>query len=86
MRDGYTSSCITWNKDQCVLLTPISLLLSLQEDKNERIQMRLDEIRRVHGLPIKYGEYPEPERNNPDREIENAKDLAPDIDRGERER
>ena len=33
-----------------------------------------------------YGEYPEPERNNPDREIENAKDLAPDIDRGERER
>ena len=31
----------------------ISLLLSLDNDPDERIQMGLDEIREKHGLPIK---------------------------------
>ena len=34
-----------------------------------------------------YGEYPEPERNNPDRELEQQdRDVEPTIDREERER
>ena len=31
----------------------ISLLLSLDNDPDERIQMGLDEIREKHGLPVK---------------------------------
>lgn len=34
----------------------ISLLLSLEDDPDERIQMGLDEIRKIHGLPIKQNE------------------------------
>ena len=50
-----------WSYDPVLLaenerVDDISLLLSLQKDKNERIQMGLDEIRRAHELPIKYEE------------------------------
>ena len=38
-------------RDGCV--DDISLLLSMDNDPNERVQMCLDEIRQKHGLPIK---------------------------------
>lgn len=34
----------------------ISLLLSLEDDTDERIQMGLDEIREKHELPVKQDE------------------------------
>ena len=36
-----------------ILVDDISLLLSLDNDPDERIQMGLDEIREKHGLPVK---------------------------------
>ena len=34
----------------------ISLLLSMENDPNERVQMCLDEIRKKHELPVKEDE------------------------------
>ena len=50
-----------WNYDPELLsengrVDDISLLLSLENDPDERIQMGLDEIRKKHGLPIKNDE------------------------------
>lgn len=50
-----------WSYDPAILayhdrVDDISLLLSLEDNPNERIQMSLDEIREKHELPIKYEE------------------------------
>lgn len=50
-----------WSYDPLLLaqnghVDDISLLLSLEDDPDERIQMGLDEIREKHGLPIKQNE------------------------------
>jgi hypothetical protein len=42
---------IILERDGCV--DDISLLLSMDNDPNERVQTCLDEIRQKHGLPIK---------------------------------
>ena len=47
-----------WSYDPAILADgncadDISLLLSMENDSNERVQMCLDEIRRRHGLPLK---------------------------------
>ena len=47
-----------WSYDPTILegdgcVDDISLLLSMDNDPNERVQMCLDEIRQKHGLPIK---------------------------------
>ena len=50
-----------WSYDPAVLaenicVDDISLLLSLENDNNERVQMCLDEIRKKHELPVKEDE------------------------------
>lgn len=69
-----------------------------QSEKTYRYNLEIEQYCQTEGLTLTqyekavfwadrgYGEYPEPERNNPDRQIEQGKDLEPSIDREERER
>ena len=69
-----------------------------QSEKAYRYNLAVERYCHAEGLSIAqyekqcfwadrgYGEYPEPERNNPDRQIEHGNDLEPTIDRDEKER